>query len=111
MKEVKWSLPEEVELTLNYFELGSLIGALGIQRKELPKSLQLKLEYWFTTAYKDHPQMGRQARKEIREIKKSLQCKKCQGLDHYKCTSIKDHKKGLHKLAMWWCKLCINKNG
>lgn len=72
MKKVKWTLPEEVQLTLNYFELGSLIGALGVKRKELPKSLQLKLEYWFTTAYKDHPQMGKQARKEIGEIKKGL---------------------------------------
>ena len=72
-KKVKWLLPEEVKLTLNYFELGSLIGALGIgKQKQLPESLQLKLKYWFSNAYKDHPALGKQAKKEMKGYKKAL---------------------------------------
>ena len=72
MKKTNYQLPESIQLNLNYYEFGSLMGVLHSKQKDLPESLQLKLNYWFTNAYKDHPALGEQARKDMKGYKKAL---------------------------------------
>jgi hypothetical protein len=65
--------PKALTLELNYFENGYLYGSIKPEAWEkMPRSLWLKLNIAFTSAYLHHDVFGKQARADICKWLKEL---------------------------------------